>query len=124
MIWKSMKTNLRPHKVLGRSTPEGELHALCFSEGRFADIVFSYTNVNFEENEEQDHLKIGYEYNIHYVPDDKMGFNKEEFEIELGDFVVQLLRYGVEQESLGFINDNENRKDDSIESDSQRGVLP
>ena len=119
-----MKTTLRPHKVLGRSTPEGELHALCFTEGEFADIVFSYTNVNFEENEEQDHLRIGYEYNVHYVPEHKLGFDKEAFETELGDFVVQLLMYGIERDNLGFIDDNENRENDSIQPDSQRGVLP
>lgn len=119
-----MKTKLRPHKVLGRSTPEGELHALCFTEGKFANIVFSFSNVNFEENEEQDHLKIGYTYDVHYVPDEQIGFDTKEFETELGDFVVELLMYGVEKDRLGFIDDNENRENNSIESDSQRGVLP
>jgi hypothetical protein len=119
-----MKTKLRPHKVLGRSTAAGELHALSFTTGDFAGIVFSYTTVNFEENEEQDHLKIAFEYNVHYVPEDKMDFDTEVFEKELGDFVVELLMYGLEKEHLGFIDGNENRENNSIESDSQRGVLP
>jgi len=110
---------LRPHKVLGRSTAEGELHALCFTEGPFSDIVFSYTTVNFEENEAQDHLVVKFEYNTHFVPDDKLDYDVESFEKELGDFVVELLLYGVEKEHLGFIDGNENREDNLIKSTSQ-----
>ena len=115
---------LRPHKVLGKSTAEGELHALCFTEGPFSDIVFSYNTVNFEENEEQDHLKIAFDYDVHYVPESKLGFDKAVFEKELGDFVVELLMYGIEKEHLGFIDDDQTGKDNSIEPDSQRGLLP
>lgn len=110
---------LRPHKVLGKSTAEGELHALCFTEGPFSNIVFSYNTVNFEENEEQDHLKVGFDYDVHYVPEDKLGFDTKAFEKELGDFVVELLLYGVEQQNLGFINGDETRKDDTIQPHSQ-----
>lgn len=114
-----MKTKLRPHKVLSKVEVGGDLYALSFTEGQFADIVFSYTNVNFEENEEQDHLKIKFEYNIHYVPEDKIGFDTKVLEKELGDFVVELLMYGLEIENLGFVNDNETRENDSLKPDPQ-----
>lgn len=110
---------LRPHKVLGKSTAEGEIHALCFTSGDFSNIVFSYNDVEFEENKEQDHLKVKFDYDVHYVPEDRLGFDTKAFEKELGDFVVELLMYGVEKENLGFINDDEVGKDNSIESDSQ-----
>ncbi len=118
-----MKMKLRPHKVLGRSTPQGELHALCLTSGPFANIVFSYNTVDFKENDSQDHLTISFDYDVHYVPEDKLEFDRSAFERELGDFVVELLMYGVEKENLGFINDNENGKDNTIQPDSQRGVL-
>jgi len=69
-------------------------------------------------------LTIAFDYDVHHVPEDKLGFDTNAFEKELGDFVVELLMYGVEKENLGFINDDENGKDNTLESDSQRGVLP
>lgn len=109
---------LRPHKVLGKITPQGELHAMSLTEGPFAGIVFSYTDVTFEEDEVLDVLRIGFEYNVHDVPYDKHGYDTEAFEKELGDFVVELLYYGLEKNHLGFVDD-ENRKDHLIKLDSQ-----
>ena len=114
-----MKTKLRPHKVLGKTTPDGELHALTFTEGSFDGIIFSYTDVSFCEDEERGVLRVGFEYNIHDIPYDKHGFDVKAFEKELGDFVIELLQYGLEKNHLGFIDDNENRKDNLIKLDSQ-----
>lgn len=114
-----MKTKLRPHKVLSKIEIGGDIHALSLTEGPFSDIVFSYRSVDFEENEEQDHLKIRFDYNIHYVPPEKLNFDVKAFEQELGDFVVELLMYGLEKENLGFVNDNETRENDSLKPDSQ-----
>jgi hypothetical protein len=118
-----MKTTpLRPHKVLGKTSPTGELHALAFTTGEFADIVFSYTNVKFVEN--GDALTIAYEYHLHDVPHHLRNFDKELLEKELGDFITALLYYGIEREKLGFIDDEQDRENDSFESDAQRSVLP
>ena len=114
-----MKTNLRPHKVLNKVSPEGDIHALCFTEGPFAYIIFSYDDVTFNENEDQDHLKVGFVYNIHDVPEEKLGFDVKAFEQELGDFLIELLMYGLERDHLGFIDDNETRENNSIKPDSQ-----
>jgi hypothetical protein len=119
-----MKTKLRPHKVLGKTTIEGDLHALAFSEGPFADIVFSYTNISFDEDTENDQLKLGYEYYIHQTPPHRLGFDKEAFEKELGDFAVELLYYGLERDHLGYVNDSTTREDDTLKLNSPGGVLP
>lgn len=112
-----MKTTpLRPHKVLGRTTADGELHALCLTTGPFADIVFSYTDVKFIENENQDHLTVKYSYHVHDVPDDKKDYDVKAFEQEIGDFVMELLQYGVERDHLGYIDGEQTREDNSIES--------
>lgn len=119
-----MKTTpLRPHKVLGKNGIDGELHALCLLTGPFAGIVFSYTDVKFTEDNANDKLKISFEYFVHDVPEDKVGYSTSQFENELGDFLVELLFYGLERDNLGFIDD-QNREDYPFESTSQRGVLP
>ena len=116
-------TPLRPHKVLGRSGHGGDLHGLVLIEGPYAGIVFSYSNVSFKEDLENDRLRLGFEYKIHDVPQEKEGFDKKDFEKELGDFIVELLYYGLERDKLGFIDGEQNREDDSIESYAQRSVL-
>ena len=80
-----MKTTpLRPHKVLGKTSPDGELHALAFTTGQFADIVFSCTNVKFIEN--KDALTIAYEYHLHDVPHHLKDFDKELLEKEIQSY--------------------------------------
>ena len=115
-------TPLRPHRVLGKTSPTGELHALAFTTGEFADIIFSYTDVKFIEHD--DALTIAFEYNLHDVPHHLKDFNTELFEKELGEFITALLYYGIERDKMGFIDGEQNREDDSFESDAQRGILP
>ena len=112
-----MKTTpLRPHKVLGRVVDGGELHALCFTTGPFAEIVFSYTDVKFEEDAENDHLRVKYSYDVHEVPEDKINYDVKAFEQELGDFVMDLLYYGIERDHLGYIDDEQTREDHPLQS--------
>ena len=114
-------TPLRPHRVLGKTSADGELHALSFTTGQFADIIFSYTGVKFIEND--DALTIAFEYHLHDVPHHLRDFDTEVFEKELGDFITALLYYGIERDKMGFIDGEQNREDDSIESYAQRSVL-
>ena len=102
-------TPLRPHKVLGRAGPDGDLHALMMTEGTYAGIVFSYTHVKFSEEakENEDVLKIAFEYIIHEVPSHLRDYDKPSFEKELGDFLVELTYYGLERDFLGY-TDSEN----------------
>ena len=112
-------TPLRPHKVLGQSGYDGEVRALTLTTGPFAYIIFSYTSVNFKEDKENDKLVVGFEYYIHDVPKEKIGFDKKAFEKELGDFVIELLYYGLERDKLGFVDGEQNRADDSFQLNSQ-----
>lgn len=115
-------TPLRPHRVLGKTSADGELHALAFTTGQFADIIFSYTAVKFVENDNS--LTIAFEYHLHDVPHHLRDFDTEVFEKELGDFITALLYYGIERDKMGFIDGEQDREDDSFESDAQRSVLP
>lgn len=120
-------TPLRPHKVLGRSGYGGDLHALALTSGDFAGIVFSYNSVQFseEKGDDEDKLKIHFEYEVHEVPPHLREYDKVVFEKELGDFMVELLYYGLERDHLGFIPEEDNEQDrenNTVEPDSQRGV--
>ena len=116
-------TPLRPHRVLSKKNKDGELHALILTDGLFEGIVFSYSSVSFEEDLKNDKLKLKFEYDVYEVPEDKVGYDKEAFEKELGDFMVELLFYGLERDHMGFI-DEQNRENYPFEFNSQRGVLP
>ena len=124
-----MKTSeLKPHKVLGRTGYGGDLHALTLTEGPFAGIIFSYSTVSFSEEtlENEDKLKIHFEYDVHEIPPDKNDYNKELFEAELGEFIIQLLYYGLEKDFLGYVDtpDEHNRENNSEQFDNERGLLP
>ena len=108
---KPYTTPLRPHKVLGRSGYGGDVHALTLTTGAFAGIVFSYTNVSFEEDvfENENKLKLKFEYQIHEIPTAKEGYDVKSLEKELGDFIVELLYYGLERDHLGFVDSEEEK---------------
>lgn len=97
-------TKLRPHRVLEKATPDGDQHALMLTSGDFAGIIFSYDSVGFQEEkrENDDVLKIAFEYIVHEVPKHMQGYDKAAFEKELGDFLVELTYYGLERDFLGF----------------------
>jgi hypothetical protein len=99
-------SNLRKHKVLGKHE-DTELHALVWIDGKYGGIIFSYSSVQFEEDAENDKLRIKFTYDIHEKPKHIHENDKLEFEAELGDFLAQLLYYGLEKDHLGLIP-NEN----------------
>jgi hypothetical protein len=100
-----MGVQLRPHKVLGAIVDGKELHALCLTSGDFSFIVFSYKDVKFEEDQEKQKLVIKFEYDVHEVPESRKGYDKSAFEKELGDFLVELLYYGLEKDyPLGVVD--------------------
>lgn len=106
-------TQLMPHKVLSNAGAGGLPVGLTFTENQFAGIVFRYTNVSFEEIVEEDKLMINFEYDVLDVPESLHGYDKPTFEKILGEFVIQLLYYGLERDHLGFI-DNENRNNHPV----------
>ena len=98
-----MGVKLRDHQVLGAIKDGTDIHALCLTSGPHAGIVFSYKGVKFLE--EEDKLKINFEYEVHETPEG-LEYDKSAFEKELGDFMVELLYYGLEKNHMGFIDSN------------------
>lgn len=102
-------TELRPHKVLGRAGPDGDQHSLMLTTGQFAGIIFSYTTVQFKEEQrgDEDVLKVSFEYFVHDTPRHLKDYDKAAFEKELGDFLIELTYYGLERDFLGFAQESE-----------------
>ena len=85
---------LRPHRRLQR---DGVI-ALELTDSPYQGIIFSYGGVKFEENKELDHLKVKFDYTIHDVePDD---LDKVAFEKEIGDFLMEIILYQMEEKTL------------------------
>jgi len=90
--------------------------AIKLTDKPYEGIIFSYGAVSFEEVD--DHLKIKFDYDIH----NDAGYDlvKEEFEQYLGDFLQELIRYGLENNELIYTGGiDENRTGDPIEPDTQ-----
>lgn len=100
-------TKLRPHKVLGLVNGDQQVHALTLTEGEFAGIVFTYKDVSFEEDPENDVLKLKYSFDVHEIPEERKGYDEKKLETTLGDFLLELLYYGLERDKLGFIDDKQ-----------------
>lgn len=111
-----MKNNLvRPHKTLERK--DGVL-ALVLTEGEFSGIIFSYGKVKFDEDVKNDRLKVNFDYTIwEEVPE---GLDRDAFKQELGDFLMELMMYGLMNNDIVYTGGtDENRTDNIIESDTQ-----
>jgi len=105
---------VRPHKTVERN---GVL-ALKLSEGQFAGIIFSYGRVSFEEDLQNDKLKVHFDYEIH--DDEPEDLDKPAFEKELGDFLMELCMYGVLNNDLVYTGGiDAHRENNIIESDPQ-----
>ena len=111
----TMKTDMvRPHKTLERN---GVL-ALMLTEGEFSGIIFSYGRVSFEEDKENDRLRVKFVYNIHEQEPENL--DHDAFKKELGDFLMELMMYGVINNDIVYTGGvDENREVDPIELDSQ-----
>ena len=106
--------NLRPHKTLERN---GQI-ALQLSEGKFSGIIFSYGRVEFEENKDAEELKVIFDYELH--DDAGIEYDPKELKQYLGDFLIELIIFGIEQNNIVYTGGiDENRENNIIESDSQ-----
>ncbi|CAB4127296.1 hypothetical protein UFOVP84_116 [uncultured Caudovirales phage] len=108
-----------PHRVL-ENKYDG-MHGIQFTDGEFNGIIFSYGKVEFPEtddNDNDDAAKLSFDYDVH----DNAGleYDKDKFEQYLGDFLVQLIMYGIKNNDIVYTGGiDENRDDNIIESDNK-----
>lgn len=71
---------------------------MAFTEGPFAGIIFSYSKVELIEDTKRDRLNLKFDYDIIENPLEE--FDVEAFEQELGEHLTDLLREGVQKNSI------------------------
>lgn len=107
---------VRPHVVL-ESKSTG-ISAIKLTDGPYSGIIFNYGKVEFVEDYDNDKLHIKFEYDLHN--DGGLKYNKEDFEIYLGEFLQELIMYGLVNNDIIYTGGiDENRTDDIIQSDPQ-----
>lgn len=98
-------TKIRSHQVLNRRDSDPDKpHALAWTTGDLAGIIFVYNSIKFVEDKELDKLVIKFDYTVLDIPDHLIEYDKIQFEKELGEFIIELLYYGLERDMLGFTN--------------------
>lgn len=105
-----------PHRVL-ESKSDG-IHAIQFTDGPFNGIIFNYGKVEFPESDKEgDTTKLSFEYDVHGGLEE---YDKEEFEQYLGDFLVQLIMYGIKNNDIAYTGGIDDNNTNNLEqSDSQ-----
>lgn len=103
-----MKTP-RQHEVLTENLGSQVFHPIRLTSGPYQGIIFTYGMVKLVEDE--DHMTLKFDYDIHEVPEHLEGYDAAELEKELGDFLVELIEYGLTTDTLG-VTDGPDREDD------------
>jgi len=106
-----------PHRVL-ESKYDG-IHAIEFTDGPFKGIIFSYGKVEFPETDDNDDgtAKLSFDYDVQGGLEE---YDKEEFEQYLGDFLVQLIMYGLKNNDIAYTGGIDDNNTNNLEqSDSQ-----
>jgi hypothetical protein len=82
----------------GYSTVDSDhgIQAIKLTDEPYSGIIFSYGKVEFPDSEEP---ILSFEYNLHHVPDG-MIYDEEEFKQYIGDFLIELIMWGLKQNSI------------------------
>ena len=115
---------LKEHVVVeNKNNPN--LHAIKLLEEPYSGIIFSYGGVSFDKivgDGGEEHVNMKFEYDVHeWAGHDLSQKQKAEFECYLGDFLRDLIIYGIQENNITYTGgiDDENRTGDPIEPDSQ-----
>ena len=89
---------MRKHVVL--ENKHNGTQAIKLLEDPYSGIIISYGKVSFDTNEEDAILKLNFEYNIH--EDCGYDYDKVELENYLGDFLQELILYGLTHNDITY----------------------
>ena len=90
-----------------QENPSNDLTGFKIEEGNYKDVIYTYGKVSPIEEEEK--LRLKFEYNVHEKPD-KVNTDSDDFINVIGD----ILAIEVEKDTNG--NSGKNREDDTKES--------
>ena len=90
-----------------QENPKNQLTGFKIEEGTYKDVIYTYGKVSPIEEDEK--LRLKFEYNVHEKPD-KVNTDSDDFINVIGD----ILAIEVEKDTNG--NSGKNREDDTKES--------
>lgn len=105
------------HKVV--ESKESGINAIQLLDPPYNGIIFSYGKVEFPEDKMDDETcTLSFEYDI--IEDNGKAFDIEEFEKYLGDFLVELIMYGLTKNEIVYTGgeNSEIGTDDTEQSDT------
>lgn len=83
---------MRAYDIVGTTKDGAE--KLKFTNNKFSGIIFSLGKVYFSEDDEP-RLNFNYEVHMHSIE-----YDKDEFEKELAEFIIERIKVGLEENSL------------------------
>lgn len=96
---------------------ENGMEAIKLTEEPFEGIIYSYGKVSIDEDEENDTIRLSFEYEIIDHADKGMTDMKP-FEAYIGKILEELIHLGIEENSITYTGGvDENRAEDSNKSD-------
>ena len=113
-----MKNSL-PFKVLENT--KNDLQVIKLTEDPYKGIMYTYGQISFDEDLENDRAIIKFEYNIHETADIIMNDGElKEFEQYIGRILEELIHHGIANNDLTYTGGvDENRTKDSEQSDTR-----
>jgi len=115
---------LKDHLVLEHKN-DPNLQAIKLLEEPYSGIIFSYDGVSFDKisgDAGEEHVTMKFHYDVHeWAGHDFTAKQKDQFETYLGDFLKDLIIFGIQENNLTYTGgiDDENRTGDPIEPDTQ-----
>lgn len=104
-----------------KTTADGTVHqALKIVEGSYKGLIWTFGRVQFLEDDENDKVKVNFEYDIIKSPIPESEIDKNLLKNELGDILMDMIVKQLEANELIFTGGtDENRAGDSEEPNRQ-----
>lgn len=109
---------MTPFKLIEPKNNES-VYAVELTDGPFRGMIYEYGKVELHEIPGTDQVKLAFEYNQHNTTFTDFQFDRVEFERVAGEILHHLIEEGLKDNSIVYSGGvDENRENDSVESDS------
>jgi hypothetical protein len=90
--------------------PDSELYSIKVKIGAYKNVIYTYGKVNITEDDENDQLKVSFDYRIEEVPK-KLNKKKLEKSEEFKNYIGNILTNLIEEKQYNDESTNNNTQD-------------
>tara|TARA_R110002074_G_scaffold129883_1_gene271231 strand:- start:9774 stop:10091 length:318 start_codon:yes stop_codon:yes gene_type:complete len=90
--------------------PDSELYSIKVKIGAYKNVIYTYGKVNITEDDENDQLKVSFDYRIEEVPK-KLNKKKLEKSEEFKNYIGNILTNLIEEKQYNDESTNDNTQD-------------